>query len=164
MDFKKVNVREYIEELLSLGVKPELYVKATPVKARKARMGEEVVTMVKDQKDDTKLVETINVAERGDWVVTDKGGESYIVRKEDFHRIYGPSEEEGTRLPMAKPRKLIEIEENIEFDAPWGEKMKIQSGGFLNIDDMNGIYGINPDEFKQTHIKAPKNLTLNIKK
>ena len=164
MGYKKVNAREYVEELLELGVEPELYIKATPVTARKARLGEEVVTMVESQTEKGKMVETVNVAERGDWIVTNKGGESYIVSNDEFHRLYGPSEEEGQRFPVSKPRKLIKIEEDIEFPAPWGGEMKIQSGGYLNIDDMDGIYGINPAEFEQTHVKAPDNGTIDVKK
>ena len=152
MEFKKVDPKEYIQ-----GKAVELFIKATPVKARKAFEGEAVVAMVKDKETGALMPEhDPHIAVEGDWVVKNKGGEIYLVSNEEFHRIYGPSEKEGERIPEAKPRKCVRVAENICFEAPWGGEMRIQEGGYLNIDNMDGIYGINPEEFKETHMPAPE--------
>lgn len=150
--FKKVDdMKAYVEALIESGVKPKQYVKAVPVMATRAIAGEEVQTFVKDAENGGKLLETVNTAIEGDWIVANPDGEQYIIHDEKFHSIYGPSNEEGQRLPLAKPRTLIQISEDITFAAPWGGDMNIQAGGQLNIDNMDGIYGINPEEFASTH-------------
>ena len=141
----------YLKYLLKHGEKVEYFVKAIPVTARKAVEGEQIVTTVKD-KDANTFTETVNVAQKGDWIVTNVGGESYIVTNQNFHKLYGEDEKEGTRIPISTPRKLIKIQHNVSFEAPWGETMNIKKGGYLNLDNLNGIYGINPEEFKQTHV------------
>lgn len=149
--FKKIDdIKSYVEQLIEGGQKPKLYVKATPIMATRAVAGEEVLTYVKAE-DGGQLLETTNTAIEGDWIVANPDGEQYIVHDAKFHEIYGPSNEEGKRLPLAKPRTLIQISEDITFPAPWGGEMNIQAGGQLNIDNMDGIYGINPEEFATTH-------------
>lgn len=57
----------------------------------------------------------------------------------------------GLYIPKGGQQKFLEINEDIEFKAPWGEKQTIFSGGYLNITDPKDIYGINEEEFKETY-------------
>lgn len=40
-------------------------------------------------------VETSNVASPGDWIVTNPGGERYVIKSEKFQELYEPSDEAG---------------------------------------------------------------------
>lgn len=151
MDFKEVNVQEYVEHLFKQGKKSVKFFKSTPVYATKATTGQIVETFVKNKETGELIKETEKVAKSGEWFIVNKGKEAYLISSQTFHKFYGVSEEEGQRIPIKTPRTLIQIDENISFVAPWGEKMKIQSGGWLNIDDLSNIYGINPIEFEETH-------------
>ena len=86
-------------------------------------------------------------------VITNPGGENYIVKQEIVDSNYIKGNKDGEYIAKATPRKLIQINENISFLSRWGDTMNIQAGGYLNIDNMQKIYGINPVEFNETHIK-----------
>ena len=161
MQFTKVDPKEYVQRLMENGQKAKKFVKATPVMARKAKAGEVVVSMAIDKNSNRLVEETRNVAQEGDWVIKNKLGEVYINTNETFHRLYGASELEGKRMPIATPRTCIQIQDNISFMASWGEQQNIMKGGWLNIDNMDKIYGINPEEFAQTHVPyQPENTKL----
>ena len=155
---KKYNLKVQDSEYIK-GKKVELFIKATPVQARKAVAGEKIVTYVKDKNTGKLIEETTVTATENMWVIKNKGGEIYTNSDENFHKLYGDSNKEGERLPISKPRKCVKVTENISFTAPWGEKMYIQAGGMLNVDDEDNIYGINPEEFKETHIPFSKDMT-----
>ena len=153
-DFKKIeNIRDYVEGVFWEGKKAQYFVKKAFVEVREAKVGEEVVTYVMGRNyipvEETRQV----VEEKDQFVVKNPNGEVYVVSgKELTSRYELVDAEKGIWNAIAKPRRLIQIEEDITFPAPWGGDMNIQKDGWLNIDDMNGIYGINPAEFNQTHI------------
>lgn len=160
MDFRQIDPKLYVEYLIQNGINPSLFVKATPVNARKAEAGEVIQTYVKNKETGELIPEVEYVAKEGDWVIQNKGGEIYHNSDEEFHRIYGESSEEGIRIPLAKPRTLIQVPEDVCFPDPWdGSSMfYLQAGGMLNIDNMDCIYGINPQEFNETHVAyVPQN-------
>ncbi len=47
--------------------------------------------------------------------------------------------------------KVVELQENVRFQAPWGEEMRIRAGGVLVIKDSGDIYGIQREEFQDTY-------------
>ena len=154
MEFKRVDdMKKYILQLIANGNDPQLFIKKATVMIRHAEVGEEVVTYVKD-KETKQLVEETRQTVKDDncYVVTNPGGEVYVVSKEEIDKRYIKGEKDGEFIAKATPRRLVQIHENISFDAPWGGTMDIQAGGWLNIDDMNGVYGINPEEFNETHL------------
>lgn len=154
MEFKYIdNLKEYVNNLFIQGKKAKLFIKKATVMARPAVIGEEVITYIKDKETKQLIEETRQVIkDENVVVVTNPGGEIYAIHKETFEKNYFKGENEGEYIAKATPRKLIQINENISFEAPWGGKMEIQAGGWLNLDNMDKIYGINPEEFYETHM------------
>ena len=99
-----------------------VYAKKAMVEARQVTEREEVTTTLANG---TK--ETINVAEVGDVIVTNPGGEKYVLKMEKFASRYESTDQEG----VFHAKGMSRITENstgapVEVMAPWGEK---QSGG-----------------------------------
>jgi len=123
----------------------EYYRKCATVTARVAEAGEEIVTIV----DGTQ--ETRNVANAGDYVVQNPGGEEYIVEKAKFEGRYEiVAGSESTYRPSGAPVRAVPLAENVRFVAPWGEEQFINAGGFL-LDNAGDIYGIQKQEFFDTY-------------
>lgn len=98
-----------------------VYVKKAMVEARQVTKREEVTTTLADG-----TQETVNVAEQGDVIVTNPGGEKYVLKMEKFVSRYEPTNQEG----VFHAKGMARIVKNptgrpIEVMAPWGEK---QSG------------------------------------
>ncbi len=105
---------EYTERLAAAPV----YAKKGKVAARQVSEREEVRTTLADGTE-----ETVNVAEPGDVVVTNPGGESYVLKMDNFAKRYQSTEEEGVFLAKGMARALPNpTGEPIEIVAPWGEK------------------------------------------
>lgn len=148
------NLQEYVAEQLANGAKPKLYAKTARIQARPGKVGEEIVTKMKNG-----LEETRNIVQEGDMVVTNPDGEQYIIKKEVFEKKYeiDPANPKQFR-PKGGAQEFITVTEDIEFTAPWGEKMTILAGGVLNISgrDSGDIYGIQKEEFNQTYAPCDK--------
>jgi hypothetical protein len=152
--FKEVEISKYMKEKIENG---ELIVKVASksarVYARVGIVGEKIITTLKDG-----LVETINVVKADeetnnpDWVVCNPDGERYIVTDVVFNKKY---ELDAINPKMYKPKggpvNVAQIYENIQFLAPWGEIMKIRTGGFIVINSETDIYGIQEQEFNNTY-------------
>lgn len=124
------------------------YKKCAIVGARQAVAGEEIETIVDG------LLETVNVANDGDYVVRNPGGEEYIVEQARFESRYTLIEGETDQfLSTGEPVQAIELDQNVEFVAPWGATQYILAGGFLifNVDE---VYGIQRQEFIDTYAPA----------
>ena len=123
----------------------EFYRKCAAVTARSALLGLEIVTVVDGKR------ETQNVANAGDYVVRNPGGEEYIVEKATFEGRYNlVAGSEDTYLPIGAPVRAVPLPENVRFVAPWGEEQFINAGGFL-LDNAGDIYGIQNKEFFDTY-------------
>ncbi len=119
--------------------------KCATVTARVAEAGEEVITVVDDVR------ETHNVANTGDYVVRNPGGEEYIVEKAKFEARYALiAGSDDTYLPTGAPVRAVALPENVRFVAPWGEEQFINAGGFL-LNNAGDIYGIQKQEFFDTY-------------
>ena len=123
-----------------------IYEKHVIVKARKAKAGETIISTINRGKDNFK--ETVNRAENGDFIITNPGGEEYIIRGDKFTGLY-------KKLPDGTFKALGEVKgirtvANVEFEAPWGERMKIRAGGYL-VDANGERYGIDETIFKKTY-------------
>ena len=81
----------------------------------------------------------------GGYRVTYPSGEQYLVDTEKFERIYDLTDEAGVYAPKPDPRKVLPLEQNVAFEAPWGEKMYIKSGGVLVNGGGKDVYGIQSD-------------------
>ncbi len=127
--------------------KPAHYAKSARIQARPAQEGEKIVTVLKDG-----TQETENIANDGDWVVTNPSGEQYIVPGEKFAQKYEPAEElgEGWYKPTGLPQTFIQIHRELKIKASWGEQY-LGSGSFLNITKPEDVYGVAEEEFKETY-------------
>lgn len=148
--FKTIDdIKAYVTERLQKGEKAAFYKKTAWIKARKGFPGEEIITKMANG-----LTETKNVVKKGDWIITNPDGESYIMPEETLQKKYemDPAQK-GVWRPKGGPQKMLSVTEDISFKAPWGEDMKIAKGGMLNISgmDQGDIYGIQPAEFKKTY-------------
>ena len=124
--------------------------KSAYVKAEKVPAGTSVDTIMADGH-----VETSNIAgPDGAYKVTNPDGEQYLLETEEFEKNYLPAEQEGIYIPNSEARKVLDIDKNIAFKAPWGEEMLIKKGGVLVHNGPGDVYGIQSDEFKNTYKPA----------
>lgn len=102
-----------------------IYKKFTEIKAVVAQGGEVVETKLKDG-----TVETTNTANPGDGIVTNPGGEQYIVPAEKFGKRYEPKEgEDGVFVAKGHIRAIPN---------PWGTKITMMaSWGEMQNGDEN---------------------------
>ncbi len=156
MDFKDVDAYIYVSDMVDNGAELKDYKKFARVKAEQGREGQEVITQMKNG-----LVETKNVVkvdpetDEPDWIVTNPDGEQYIVPDKTFRKKYEVEvDAEGYHRPKGGPVKAVQINEDISFMAPWGEKMNIEKGGYLVVNAPNDIYGIQQEEFNNTYKPA----------
>lgn len=108
--------------------------------------------------------ETRNVAEVGDWIVTnlsprgavlrDRAGNqnTYVIRGEQFDRLYDPTEGENEFGPFFKSKSIVEFlffGGGFDIQAPWGERQTGKSGYVLR----NGteVYGNEQGTFAATY-------------
>ena len=83
--------------------------------------------------------------------------EEYIVPDSTFKKKYeiypeNPSQYKSKGGPVLSSP----INEHIEFDAPWGETMKIEAGGSLILSGPEDIYGIQKAEFENNYASTGK--------
>ncbi len=164
MEYTQVNKKQ-IAELINNGTLKRLTaIKNAPVKA--IELTKELVDKILDEGgyqtvviDDNgnAFVETTNKKINiGDFLVNNQiaGYDNfYIVLSSKFFSLYKKGEGSDIYNPVATQKTVYLIPEgkNLEFEAPWGGLMKIRSGGVIVPEDDN-FYGINPEEFKATHI------------
>ncbi len=95
------------------------------------------------------------MANAGDWIVTNPGGEKYIVPGEKFAKKYEPATELGAGWfkPTGGKQPFVQITQDMEVIAPWGEVQTLKKGGFLHLDVNNpaDVYGVAEKEFHDTY-------------
>ncbi len=124
--------------------------KTAKVMAEKVESGTVVETVLADGR-----VETSKMAgPEGGYRVTNPTGERYLVDTAKFESIYDAAAENGVFTPKPDPRKVVSLEENVAFTAPWGSPMYIKGGGVLVHGGVKDIYGIQPDEYAETYSKT----------
>ena len=133
-----------------------IYKKIGKVNARVAQCSETIKTILADGTE-----ETTNTAEEGDVIVTNPGGERYILKPDNFSKRYEPTEEEGVFLAKGKARVAPNSTgKPIKIKASWGEE---QIGGpdalIATVYDSDkpdevaaGRYIIGRDEFNATYV------------
>ena len=158
--FKKVdNIAEYVREGIKSGrLTVDEVAKFARIHARQGILGEEIVTKMANGLEETRNTVTADekTGEPG-WVVTNPDGEEYIVADSTFKKKYEIDPENPEQYkPKGGPVLSSPINEHIEFNAPWGETMKIEAGGSLILSGANDIYGIQKAEFENTYASTGK--------
>lgn len=132
-----------------------IYRKQGEVRAVIAKGGEVVVTILADG-----TTETRNTAKQGDAIITNPGGEQYIIGAEKFAKRYEPKEEEeGVFIAKGHSKAIVNPwAVPITMMASWGEMQNGQSDCKIadTYDIETGILGgepyiIAPREFNQTY-------------
>lgn len=158
--FKKVdNIAEYVREGIKSGrLTVDEVAKFARIHARQGTLGEEIITKMANGLEETRntVVADEKTGEPG-WVVTNPDGEEYIVPDSTFKKKYEIDPENPEQYkPKGGPVLSSPINEHIEFNAPWGEAMKIEAGGSLILNGPEDIYGIQKAEFENTYASTGK--------
>lgn len=144
----KAEMKNFVENAIANGADIGTFAKFARIQATEAAGGEEIITILADG---TK--ETINIANTGDWIVTNPGGEQYIVPGAKFPKKYESCPElgEGWFKPTGGVQRFLELDQDMQFICSWGEEQFIAAGGFVNVTDLGDIYGIAKEEFFATY-------------
>jgi len=106
------------EEINEAFANAPLYLKKAIVKARTATPGQQVKTILANGTE-----ETVNSAQEGDIIVTNPGGEEYILKFEKFSARYEALDDQGTFRAKGVIRAITNpIGKSISVKAPWGEE------------------------------------------
>lgn len=165
MSKKIYDILSYAEKMLQKNCDIIWAYKKSLVIARNAQEGERVITYASDGG-----IETINTARKGDVVLTKAGPDgkaiidvhghvnSWIIPEEKFIRKYDTKHpvHENVFKPKNCEQQFIKVEEDIKFDAPWGETQNLESGGYLNISCLADIYGVSVKDFNDTYVVIRK--------
>lgn len=133
--------------------------KTVKVKARLGKIGEEVDTRPRVERDGKVYVigETKGkVKVEGSMIVVNPDGEEYIVKPEAFAKKYEATAEEGVYLPVAAPISYVILLEDIAFKAPWGEDMYGCKGAALNVSSLDDVYAIQNEAFAKTYTEIER--------
>lgn len=155
MNFRKIeNIKEYLTEGLKSGrFQSKTYQKSGEITARVGKIGEEIFTVMANGLEETKNI--VNPDENGHpgWVVTNYTGEQYIVSDSVFISKYEKIKGTEDRFkPIWSPITAVQIDENICFNAPWGETQNLIAGGYLVFNKgFDDVYGIQENEFNKTY-------------
>lgn len=105
------------------------------------------------EKVETALDATSSTATEGDWVVTNPGGEEYTVANDTFEGAYSAKEgEDGVFIALGVPVRVVKVDENVVFTAPWGSDQGVLAGGYVVERTDNGErYGIDEQAFADTY-------------
>ena len=107
------------------------------------------------------IVETRNVTRRRDIIVSGTKDERYVISIKKFIELYDVND--GIAIPRQNPRWVARVGHqdflnagikgrSIEFIAPWGETMVLNTGDYLVKDTNGGFYRIEKTAFKDTYI------------
>jgi len=111
---KKVDVQS--PEIFALLKAAPIYTKNATVSAEKVTSPKAVTTILSSG-----YVETANIVQVGEWVVTNPDGEQYILSDSKFHQRYAPTELESVWKARGSIRAVKNpYNQEIEILAPWG--------------------------------------------
>lgn len=148
------NIASYANEKIKNGeMIPAEFRKSARIKAQRGVVGEEIVTIMKNGKVETRnTVKADATTGNPDWTVTNPSGERYVVDDLTFKDKYEVDPENPAQYrPKGAPVICVAVSEAVTFVAPWGSEMNIDAGGVLVLNKRNDIYGIQPEEFAETY-------------
>ena len=94
--------------------------------------------------------ETRNRAEPGDRIITGALGERYVIKREEFGRLYERDPSKPSRFISKSVILALPLQENTEILAPWGERQRAAKGGFVvqRMGSPADVYLIDEQAFK----------------
>lgn len=161
-EFIKVRVQDYVKKLLENGEQPFEAVKFARIIARQGTVGEEVTTY--SQGGIVEKVASVELDEKTQqpgWVVTkaDEEGNAivdefghtntWIISDSTFTKKYEQAAG-AVYKPKGGVQVFIRIANNITL-TQWGSEMNIAEGGYINITNVDDMYGISERDFTDTY-------------
>lgn len=179
-EFKKVNVYEYVKEGLTSGkLVPFEAEKFARIIAKQGVIGETVISWSvdsegKELKEKEDVVSLDKETKQPGWIATklDQNGypikdnnghlNQWIIADSTFKRKYEIDlENPGLYKPTGALQIFVEIKDNIILEQ-WGSEMQIASGGFINITNIDDMYGISSRDFCDTYKKTGKEVSIKL--
>ena len=142
------NINDYVRNLIENGAEVISAKKTAVIQARQGTVGEVVTT---DIDKTTNVVKLDDETGRPGWVVTNPGGEEYIISDSKFSELYEAADKPGEYAKKAI-QLLVPCEKTVEFEPSWGGSFTIEAGGYFTINGYQEIAGIQKDAFEQTYI------------
>ena len=141
------NINDYVLDLVQNGVTVYSGKKIVTVHAEQGIIGDVITT------DIDKTENTVGVDEFGnpDWVITNPGGEKYVVKDKVFKDTYERAGDEPGVYSKKALQLLVPCEKSVEFTPSWGGSFTVEKGGYFTINDYNDIAGVQKKAFEQTY-------------
>ena len=141
------NINDYVLDLVQNGAKVYSGKKTATVHAEQGIIGDVITT------DIDKTENTVGVDEFGnpDWVITNPGGEKYVVKDKVFKDTYEQAGDEPGVYSKKALQLLVPCEKSVEFTPSWGGSFTVEKGGYFTINDYNKIAGVQKEAFEQTY-------------
>jgi len=97
-------------------------------------------------------LETTNVADPGDIIMSGPSNEQYVVKPAKFAKLFTGTIGKDV-IPEQSPRMVAKYVEPIPatFKATWGEEMVVKPGDYVVKEGTEGFYRIAKKEFEQTY-------------
>ena len=136
--------------------------------AKQGQVGEKVISWSVDSlsheiQEKVAYVQNDENTNQPGWIVTkvDEDGNimldnnnhvnQWIIEDSVFRKKYEIDPENPTLFkPKGGPQIFVQINDNIILNQ-WGEDMKIAAGGYINITNINDMYGISERDFNDTY-------------
>lgn len=165
----KVDVLKYVKKGLEDGIlQPIIAEKFSRIVAIQGHVGEEVISWSVDSngnavQEKIAMVELDKITNEPGWIVSkvdengqiifDKNGKvnQWIIADSLFKRKYELVDNElNMYKPVGGPQIFVQIPDNLILNQ-WGADMKIAMGGYINITNINDLYGISERDFIDTY-------------
>lgn len=99
----------------------------------------------------------VTMVDKNKKAIVDNNGHTntYIIPRKTFDSRYinadKVNENEQIFEVAGVPQDFIQIKEDIEIMASWGEVQALKAGAYLNVTNESDVYGIAEEEFKKTY-------------
>ena len=163
--FVRVDAKEFAVTGMENGdLVPVTAVKFARIVARQGEVGEEVISYSQDGIiEKTAKVELDATTQKPGWVATkvDEKGEAivdefghkneWIISDSTFQKKYEVDPENPALFkPKGGPQRFVQLPINVTV-TQWGSEMNIAAGGWLNVTNLDDVYGISQRDFEDTY-------------
>lgn len=142
------NIQDFVLGAICAGAPVIKCKKLASVYARRGIVGEKIVTDI----DKTENTVGLDLSTgKPDWVITNPGGEKYIVCDSVFTKSY---EQVGTESGVYRKKAmqlLVPCSQTVEFVPAWGGTFTVENGGYFTLNGPNDIAGIQKGAFDETY-------------
>ena len=168
-EYKKVEVTSYVKNGIENGTMvPRVAEKFARIIAKQGTAGETVISWSGDSEgneiqEKIAQVEIDEQTNQPGWIATkvDEEGNvlvdtnnhpnQWIISDSTFRKKYEiDPENQNLCRPKGGPQIFVQINDNIILNQ-WGSEMQIAAGGYINITNVDDMYGISQRDFEDTY-------------